>query len=404
MRLVLTCNHSPWSPYSGGGQRSTHNLACALAARGHHVTVVFTKPPWEPVQMPPHLPYRVRWAGLWDVRSRRQAPLRPLTAVTVARQVSELVAEGAQVVHANGEEAALLPRLRQRLPFALVVTPRYPSLPPALLQRDQGGTLRAWSQRLRLALHETKYVTLGAALRGADAVSPPSHYAADLMQRAYRLRDAQMRPVHNGVPLEFLAYDWSPTPTPTPTAGPGTPRPLFFFGRFAEDKGVDTLIDALSRLGVRAPAAVIAGRGPLRSRLVSEVQRRGLDQRVTWRDWLSHDALGAQLQASAMAALPSREENFSLAVLSVMAVGTPLITTPVGGTPEVMQDGRTGSLHAPGDAAGLARAIERVQADPKRAATMAGAAKQRVRTDFTWQAAAARFEDLYASLLEDGAT
>ena len=56
MRCLLTVNFSPWSRYSGGGQRSTHNLARALAQRGHDVSVVYTKPPWEQVQLPAALP------------------------------------------------------------------------------------------------------------------------------------------------------------------------------------------------------------------------------------------------------------------------------------------------------------------------------------------------------------
>ena len=47
MKVVLTCNFSPWSAYSGGAQRSTHNLARALVRRGHRVKVVFTKAPLE---------------------------------------------------------------------------------------------------------------------------------------------------------------------------------------------------------------------------------------------------------------------------------------------------------------------------------------------------------------------
>ena len=52
MRIALTTNFSPWSPYSGGGQRSTHQLASALALRGHDVTVVYTKAPLDRIVEP----------------------------------------------------------------------------------------------------------------------------------------------------------------------------------------------------------------------------------------------------------------------------------------------------------------------------------------------------------------
>src|SRR4029450_7920773 len=110
MRIVLTCNYSPWSAYSGGGQRWTNDLASALAHRGHAVTVVFTKTPWDHVRPPASLPYRLRWPPLLDYKSRARAPLRVLTAWTVARAVRRELATGeVAIVHAQGEEAAGLP-------------------------------------------------------------------------------------------------------------------------------------------------------------------------------------------------------------------------------------------------------------------------------------------------------
>src|SRR5213594_4578684 len=111
MRILLTCNYSPWSAYSGGGQRSTHYLGSALSGRGHDVTVVFTKTPWDLVHPPASLPYRLRWAALPDYKSHIGAPLRVLTAWTVAGVIRrELAAGPTAVVHAQGEEAARLPR------------------------------------------------------------------------------------------------------------------------------------------------------------------------------------------------------------------------------------------------------------------------------------------------------
>jgi glycosyltransferase involved in cell wall biosynthesis len=386
MRVVLTCNFSPWSAYSGGGQRSTHNLARALVRRGHRVKVVFTKVPWERVDAPADLPYELEWASLPDYRSRRQAPLRPLTALTVARAVwGELDNGGADVVHSQGEEAAVLPLLKRYREFGLVVTPRYPSLPDPLL-RPHGPT---GLELARLGLLDAKYLTLGAALRGADYCSPPSFYAGDLMRRAYGLRVEQIRPVHNGVPEEFLEYRWRSSEDE---------RPLLFFGRLSGSKGVDTILEALSLLGPSAPRTLIVGRGPAREQIVSDIAARGLDHLVELRDWADHHTLGRLLEDASIALIPSREENFSLAVLSCLAVGTPLVTTPVGGTPEVVEDRVSGMLVEPGDARALARAIAELRANPIFVASIGRAGRRLVRSRFTWDASAARFEALYESL------
>src|SRR4029450_2894383 len=205
MRIVLTCNYSPWSAYSGGGQRWTNDLASALAHRGHAVTVVFTKTPWDHVRPPaslpyrlrwatlldyknrarappsgatpwPHvrppgsLPYRLRWAPLLDYKSRARAPLRVLTAWTVARAVRRELATGAAIVHAQGEEAARLRHARAHCRFGLVVTPRYPSLPRALFVGP-----RSPIRGLGWLVGYGKYAALGFALRAADVCAPPSH-------------------------------------------------------------------------------------------------------------------------------------------------------------------------------------------------------------------------------------
>jgi glycosyltransferase involved in cell wall biosynthesis len=390
VRIILTCNYSPWSSYSGGGQRSTHNLALALTSRGHDVTVVFTRPPWERVSAPAGLPYRLRWAGLASVNGKSPGLLRLSSVLPVARAVAELVrGQGATIVHSQGEEAAALPAMRRAsgLPFGLVVTPRYPDYPVAPLDAHGGSRL----SRLGALIRHGKYVALGVALRGADFCSPPSAHGAELAKRTFGLSDAQMAPVHNGVPVEFLDYRWAPG---------DAIRPLLFFGRFAESKGIDTLLAALRRLGDRAPHAILAGRGPLLSEIEAQLDASGLRDRVQLRGWVDHHELGRLLERSSMCVLPSREENFSLAVLSAMAVGTPLITTPVGGTPEVVVDQKNGLLVRPGDVTGLADAISRLQNDPPFAEHLATNGRECVRTSYTWDVAAAKFEALYARLLE----
>jgi glycosyltransferase involved in cell wall biosynthesis len=91
-----------------------------------------------------------------------------------------------------------------------------------------------------------------------------------------------------------------------------------------------------------------------------------------------------------------------LAVLEAMAAGVPLVATAIGGTDEAVVDGVTGLLVPPSDAAALARAVERVLADPREARDRADAAAERVKTDFSADTMAARVESIYTELLEGG--
>lgn len=382
MRLVLTCNFSPWSAYSGGGQRSTHQLASALAHAGHDVHVVYTRAPRERVEPDVPPPYRIHWASLFDVKSRRNAPLRPLSALSVARAVARLCEQApVDAVHAQGEEGALVARSLRRRSFCLVVTPRFPWYPEAVLERRPG-----WRQARHAALWllDAKYPLLGMALRAADRVCPTSRSAADAVQRAYDLRPEVITVVPNGVAPAFLDAIWAPVPD----------APLLFFGRLAADKGVDTLIEALAGMD-RAPPLLVIGRGDDEAALRTLARARGLSDRVRFEPWASPRDLAAHIARARMVVLPSRHESFGNAMVEAMAVGAPLVSTTAGSIPEVVDDGGTGVLVPPDDPTALRQALIGLLADPARATRLGAAGRARVHATYSWDAVARRYLEIY---------
>jgi glycosyltransferase involved in cell wall biosynthesis len=403
MRCILTVNFSPWSRYSGGGQRSTHNLARALARRGHSVHVVYTKPPWERVQLPDALPYEVVWAALPALRSQSNALLRPSTPWFVARAVRRLLASaGPAIVHGNGEEAALVPELRPRARrFGFVMTPRYPALPAAF---TEGHVQRSRTVRAILALTHAKYVLLGRALAGADFVCPTSRYAASLVERAYPIDPAKLRVIPNGVSDEFL----SAPAVPAAALAPQAMQPCaaqaqvpfaIYFGRLAREKGVHTLLDALAQSGPEPEMFVFAGRGPELDALRAQARTLGLAHRVRFLTWLDARALADLVRKASFAVLPSLEESFGNTMAEAMALAVPVISTTAGSIPELIEGGRTGVLVPPGDARALASAIRGLAHDVERRRELGQAGQARVRPELSWDSVAAKFEDVYASAL-----
>jgi glycosyltransferase involved in cell wall biosynthesis len=381
VRIALTVNFSPWSPYSGGAQRSTHNLASALVARGHDVTVVFTRAPGERFDVP-QTPYRVVWAPFFGRRSRRQAPLRPLNAVSVAWAIRKLAQRRLDAVHGQGEEAALCGPLRNRYGFIFVMTPRFPDYPKVLLQ--PGGP--SIKDGVELLTRDPKYLVLGGALRSADWVCPTSESAASMVRAAFRIDAARVRVVPNGITQDFFEVE------PRPDAVKG---PLVFFGRLSTGKGIDTLIEALGKVKEKLPEVKIVGRGDLRGAMQQQVTELGLADRVEFVDWLDPPQLAEMLAGARLAVLPSREESFGNAIAEAVAVGCPVISTTVGSIPEIVDDGRTGTLVPPGDPGALAAAIDRTLATPQIAAALAEAGRLDVRERFSWDAVAAKFERRY---------
>lgn len=380
MKIAVTVNFSPWSPYSGGGQRSAHNLATALAQLGHDVTAIYTRGFAERVQAPA-VAYAIRWATMPTRRSRVDAPLRPLSAISIADHVARL---RPQLVHANGEEAALLGPLKKLLGFRLVVTPRYPSFPAAFGRMPQpaiGESLRRWRDH-------TKYMMLGQTLRAADRWCPTSHHPGHAVGRAFGLPADNRTVVHNGVDEAFLRVD--------PHAHPR--RGLLFFGRLTRQKGVLDLAEALALLGDDAPPCCFVGRGPMSRALRGRLQRAGLAERCTFVDWLSPAALAERLAQTRIAVLPSWEESFGNAIAESMCTGTPLITTDVGSIPELADHGRTAVLVPARAPRAVATAIGELWNDPHRAARLGREARASARSRFGWIQTAKQFTAIYDSL------
>lgn len=383
LRIALTCNVSPWSAYSGGGQQATHHLAEALVRAGHDVHVVYTAAPWERVRpdQPPR--YWVHWATFFGWRAQRRSPLRPLNAVSVALTLRALHEEAPlDVVHANGEEGALLPLLPFRDRVRFVVTPRYPHYPNALMELRplRRGLLHAW-----LWLAHTEYALFGRALRAADVVCATSRSGGRLVQRVFDVADERLRVIPNGVADDFLETRWTPPPSGAP---------LLFFGKLEDDKGVDTLLEALARLERPGLRAVVVGRGGAERRLREVARYHHLADRVRFVPWAAPRDLALRIAGARAVVLPSRFDVAGNTVAEAMAVGAPVVTTRTGSLPELVEPDRTGLLVPPDDPVALRDAIAALLDDPALAARLGAAARERVR-DRSWDAVAARHEELY---------
>lgn len=169
---------------------------------------------------------------------------------------------------------------------------------------------------------------------------------------------------------------------------------FLYFGRLAPEKGVDTLIQAAARLGVRLK---IAGAGP------SETALRSLSGQAGGVEFLGHragDQLWRLVREARAIVLPSKwYENAPLSVLEGYASGKPVIGARIGGISEMVRVGETGFLFESGDVEDLAKALQSVTTLPDgRLAEMGRAARQFVQDRFTRQQYFERTLDLYRSL------
>jgi glycosyltransferase involved in cell wall biosynthesis len=139
---------------------------------------------------------------------------------------------------------------------------------------------------------------------------------------------------------------------PAPRLDPA--GPALVASRLAPEKGVDVAIDACRAAGV---PLVVTVDGPLEG----ELRARAAGADVTFAGRVDLATLDALRAAASVAVVPSRSaETFGLAAAEAMAAGLPVAATRIGALPEIVADDQ---LAPPGDAAALARAIERVRGD-----------------------------------------
>ncbi|HET9592833.1 MAG TPA: glycosyltransferase, partial [Solirubrobacterales bacterium] len=165
--------------------------------------------------------------------------------------------------------------------------------------------------------------------------------------------------------------------------------------RLDAQKGHRALFEAIPQI----PDALflLAGEGPEREPLEALAARLGIADRVRFLG--RREDVPELLAACDVFALPSLYEGSSLAVLEAMAAGTPIVSSAIGGTEELIADGRSGLLVAPGDSEGLAAALRRVLGDPELRQGLAIAARERVEAGLTREAMASRVTGIYRELL-----
>jgi glycosyltransferase involved in cell wall biosynthesis len=172
-------------------------------------------------------------------------------------------------------------------------------------------------------------------------------------------------------------------------------------GALEPRKGHRYLLEAMTLLGGRA-VAIVAGDGSLRDPLAAEIRRLGLGGAVRMVGRIA-DAR-AILWALDIFAMPSLSEGLGVALLEAMACGLPAVASRVGGIVDVVDDGRTGMLVAPGDARALADALGYLNAEAPARKAMGAAARAVAVERFSMAAMARRTVELYRACLQTGAT
>jgi colanic acid/amylovoran biosynthesis glycosyltransferase len=215
----------------------------------------------------------------------------------------------------------------------------------------------------------------------ARVIVTETDFAARFLRHQFPHRGDRVRRIYNGLDLaEFSRADFSSTP------------PLIIaVGRLIPKKGFGDLIHACALLVERGKSfrCEIIGGGPLENELHKQIDELRLENNVVLPGAKPQKQLRRRLAAANVFVLPSvidpdgGMDNLPTVIMEAMATGLPVVSTNIGGIPEMVIENETGFLVQPGDTAAMADAIENVTNDPSSAAKLGQAGYQRAAALFS---------------------
>jgi glycosyltransferase involved in cell wall biosynthesis len=350
-------------PDVGGPASYVPRLAEHLAASGHTVRVLT-------------LADRVdgHGASTYPVRRLRRGQPYPLR---VARTTAAIAgaARDCDVIYANGlyGEVALASRIVPRPVVAKVVGD--PAWERARGRGWYDGDIDAYQSAAKGWRLRACDRMRDGPLRRSQAVIVPSSYLAGLV-RGWGVAQQRIHVVPNAVEV--------PDGLPGPPPRAGRPPELATLCRLVPWKGIDGLLRAL--LPLPEARLHVVGDGPERTTLEALTRSLALGDRVVFHGQLPRGQALAILARADAFVLNSAYEGLPHVVLEAMRLGVAVVATSAGGTPEVVDDGKTGLLVQPGDEQALTAAIRRVLSEPGLAVRLAGAARTEADSRFTTKA------------------
>ncbi len=185
----------------------------------------------------------------------------------------------------------------------------------------------------------------------------------------------------------------------TPADRPANTPVIGFVKHLLPKYGPDVLIRAMRIVVNEIPDArlIMAGAGPMEGELRMLTDELNLQDYIEFRGRVPHTQVPGLIRNFAVMAMPSiyQSESFGVAAIEAGACGVPVVASRIGGVSEAVVDGRTGLLVPPHDVEALAEALIRLLKNPGIRLKMGEAGREFVREQYNWQDNVRRMEELY---------
>jgi glycosyltransferase involved in cell wall biosynthesis len=207
-------------------------------------------------------------------------------------------------------------------------------------------------------------------------------YSSDLVANSDGLRKLALKfhwripidVIPNGIDLDIFK----------PSARNGNIPQLLFTGRVVYQKGLDLLVEALSKLIDIPWELSIIGDGSYKDQLHQQIDVLGLTNRIHFHGWCNQKELLPILAQAHIFVNPSRHEGMPNAVLEAMACGLPVIATRIAGNEDLVKDGENGFLVATENVIELRKALRILLTNKQLRQKMGKTSRAIVESNFSW--------------------
>lgn len=375
MKIGITC----YPTYGGSGAVATE-LGIALAERGHEVHFITYQ---QPFRLPNFLP------GVFfhevDVGKYPLFEYPPYDLALAVRMHEVVQTHGLDLLHVH---------------YAI------PHATSAWIAREM---LRETGHDVAVitTLHGTDITIVGQdrsfhaitkfSIEKSDRITAVSRFLKEETFSAFGCAGCDVEVIPNFIDPRL--YDRAKyTPVLREQMGTGGRRILMHVSNFRAVKRVRDVVGIFARVHDVMPSVlVMVGDGPDRDDAEEEARTLGVADEVFFLGKI--DRVAPLLASADLFLLPSDRESFGLSALEALASGVPVVGCRAGGLPEVVRDGETGALRAPGDVEGMAQAAIEILRDPARWEAMSVLAARDARERFSHDEVVAQYESLYMSTL-----
>jgi len=318
----------------------------------------------------------------------REFPVSRVFGMGALRSALELRrfirSENVQIVHTFFESADLLGGLVAKLS----------GVPVVISSRRDMGILRSTRHRIAYRLMSPLF----------DQVQAVSGAVRRETIRADRINPDKVVTIPNGIEIEKLAAADGCAALRHELALEDAAPLIVTVGHIRRVKGYDVLLRAAVEVCRVYPKATFLIAGSIQEQdcerdLQDQVRQLHLERNVRFLGKMENESVWSLLKLCDVFCQPSRSEGMSNALLEAMSSGLPCVATAVGGTPEVLEDGRSGYVVPSEDHHAAATRILELLGDPERARTMGRLARSVVQERYSAQSMISSMVGMYDQLL-----